>query len=61
MSGVKKKLLWILAGGTGHPYFTTDTTAALRACEIGAGAVLRHVCDFIRPSAVRARRAVSVV
>ena len=26
----------ILAGGTGHPYFTTDTTASLRALEIGA-------------------------
>ncbi len=31
----------LLAGGTGHPYFTTDTTAALRACEIGADAVLK--------------------
>jgi uridylate kinase len=31
----------ILAAGTGHPYFTTDTTAALRACEIGAAAVLK--------------------
>lgn len=26
----------ILVGGTGHPYFTTDTTAALRAAELGA-------------------------
>lgn len=31
----------IFAAGTGHPYFTTDTTAALRACEIGADAVLK--------------------
>lgn len=31
----------IFAGGTGHPYFTTDTTAALRACQIGAGAILK--------------------
>lgn len=31
----------LLAGGTGHPYFTTDTTAALRACEIGAEVVLK--------------------
>jgi len=31
----------VLAGGTGHPYFTTDTTAALRACEIKAEAVLK--------------------
>ena len=26
----------LLAGGTGNPYFTTDTTAVLRAAEIGA-------------------------
>ncbi|OGV68289.1 MAG: UMP kinase [Lentisphaerae bacterium RIFOXYB12_FULL_65_16] len=26
----------IFAAGTGHPFFTTDTTAALRACQIGA-------------------------
>ena len=31
----------ILAGGTGNPYFTTDTTAALRAAEIGASAILK--------------------
>jgi uridylate kinase len=31
----------IFAAGTGNPYFTTDTTAALRAAEIGAGAVLK--------------------
>jgi uridylate kinase len=31
----------ILAGGTGNPYFTTDTTAVLRAAELGAGAVLK--------------------
>jgi uridylate kinase len=31
----------ILAGGTGNPYFTTDTTAALRAAEIGAEVVLK--------------------
>jgi len=30
-----------LAGGTGNPYFTTDTTAALRAAEIGAEAILK--------------------
>ena len=27
--------------GTGNPYFTTDTTAALRAVEIGAEAILK--------------------
>ncbi len=31
----------ILAGGTGNPYFTTDTTAALRAIQIGASVVLK--------------------
>jgi uridylate kinase len=31
----------LLAGGTGIPYFTTDTTAVLRAAEIGAQAVLK--------------------
>jgi uridylate kinase len=31
----------ILAGGTGHPYFSTDTAAALRALEIGADAILK--------------------
>ena len=31
----------ILAGGTGNPFFTTDTTAVLRAAELGAEAVLK--------------------
>jgi uridylate kinase len=31
----------LLGGGTGNPYFTTDTTAVLRAAEIGAQAVLK--------------------
>lgn len=31
----------LLAGGTGHPFFTTDTAAALRALEIGAEALLK--------------------
>jgi uridylate kinase len=30
----------IFAGGTGNPYFTTDTTATLRAREICADAIL---------------------
>lgn len=30
----------IFAGGTGNPYFTTDTTATLRALEVGAEAIL---------------------
>jgi len=31
----------IFAGGTGNPYFTTDTAAALRACEIKADALFK--------------------
>lgn len=31
----------ILAGGTGNPYFTTDTAAALRALELGCTALLK--------------------
>ncbi|NLF30430.1 MAG: UMP kinase [Planctomycetes bacterium] len=31
----------LLAGGTGHPFFTTDTCAALRAAELGADAMLK--------------------
>jgi uridylate kinase len=31
----------IFAGGTGNPYFTTDTAAALRANEIGAAVILK--------------------
>lgn len=31
----------VLAGGTGSPFFTTDTGAALRAAEIGADAILK--------------------
>lgn len=31
----------ILAGGTGNPYFTTDTCAALRASELGADVLLK--------------------
>src|SRR6266446_8813799 len=31
----------LFAGGTGNPFFTTDTTAVLRAAEIGAHAVLK--------------------
>ena len=31
----------LFAGGTGSPFFTTDTTAALRACEIGAELIVK--------------------
>jgi uridylate kinase len=38
---LEKNRMVLLAGGTGNPFFTTDTTAVLRAAEIGAGAVLK--------------------
>jgi uridylate kinase len=37
---LEKGRIVIFAGGTGNPYFTTDTAAALRALEIGAEAIL---------------------
>ena len=38
---LEKGRVIILAGGTGNPYFTTDTAAALRAMEIGAEVILK--------------------
>jgi uridylate kinase len=38
---LEKGRVVVFAAGTGNPYFTTDTTAALRAAEIGAEAVLK--------------------
>lgn len=38
---LEKGRVVIFAGGTGNPYFSTDTTAALRALEIGADAILK--------------------
>lgn len=52
----------IFAAGTGHPYFSTDTAAALRASQIGADALLmaKHGTDGVydddpnlNPAAVR--------
>lgn len=37
---LEKKRVVIFAAGTGNPYFTTDTTAALRAAEIEAEVIL---------------------
>lgn len=45
----QRKAMWnieqgrvvVFAGGTGNPYFTTDSAAALRAAEIGADALLK--------------------
>jgi uridylate kinase len=41
MRHLEKKRVIIFAAGTGSPYFTTDTAAALRASEIGAQAILK--------------------
>ena len=41
ISYLKEGNVVIIAGGTGNPYFTTDTGAALRAIEIGADALLK--------------------
>ncbi|EQD24760.1 MAG: UMP kinase [Nitrospirae bacterium] len=41
MRHLEKGRVIIFAGGTGNPYFTTDTAAALRAMEIGAEVVLK--------------------
>jgi uridylate kinase len=38
---LEKGAVLILAGGTGHPFFTTDTAAVLRALQIGANFVLK--------------------
>ncbi|HLD50525.1 MAG TPA: UMP kinase [bacterium] len=41
MRHLEKKRVIIFAGGTGNPYFTTDTAAALRAIEIGADVIIK--------------------
>lgn len=38
---LEKERLVIFVAGTGNPYFSTDTTAALRASEIGADIILK--------------------
>jgi uridylate kinase len=38
---LEKGRVVIFAAGTGNPFFTTDTTAALRAVELGADALLK--------------------
>jgi uridylate kinase len=38
---LEKKRVVIFAGGTGNPYFSTDTAASLRAMEIKADAILK--------------------
>ena len=41
MSHLDKKLIVIFACGTGNPFFSTDTTAALRAAEIEADVIFK--------------------
>lgn len=38
---LEQGIVTIFAAGTGNPYFTTDTTAALRACEVNAECLLK--------------------
>jgi uridylate kinase len=38
---MKNRFICILSGGTGNPFFTTDTAAALRAVETGADVLLK--------------------
>lgn len=38
---LEKQRVVILVAGTGNPFFSTDTAAALRACEIGADILLK--------------------
>ena len=38
---LEKRRVVIFAAGTGNPYFTTDTTASLRAMEVGAELILK--------------------
>jgi len=38
---LEKARVVVFAAGTGNPFFTTDTTAALRAAEVGAQAILK--------------------
>jgi uridylate kinase len=46
---LEKGRVVIFAGGTGNPYFTTDTAASLRAMEIGAEVILKasHTVDGV--------------
>lgn len=41
VEALKEKTVCILSGGTGNPFFTTDTAAALRAIEISASVLLK--------------------
>ena len=41
VAAMERGAVALIAGGTGNPFFTTDSAAALRACEIGADALLK--------------------
>ena len=41
IEAMKNKTVCLLSGGTGNPFFTTDTAAALRAVETGADIILK--------------------
>ncbi len=41
VASMKSRTVCILSGGTGNPFFTTDTAAALRAVETGADVLLK--------------------
>jgi uridylate kinase len=41
LEAMKNNTVSILAGGTGNPFFTTDTASALRAVEIAADVLLK--------------------
>jgi uridylate kinase len=48
---LEKTRVVIFGGGTGNPYFTTDTTAALRAMEVGCEVVIKATkVDFVYDS-----------
>lgn len=48
---LEKTRVVIFGGGTGNPYFTTDTTAALRAMEVGAEVVIKATkVDYVYDS-----------
>ena len=44
---LEKGRIVIFAAGTGNPYFTTDTAAALRACEIDAEVLMKATTTLI--------------
>src|SRR5450759_671882 len=53
MRHLEKGRVVIFAAGTGNPYFTTDTTAALRALEIGAECIMTVSYTHLRAHETR--------